>query len=64
MKRTLESTVDFKLRIAAIVGDEREHIVGARPPHPLLVRSKKPGKNQMKRRRHRKWACSTTHEHN
>jgi hypothetical protein len=50
MKRTVESTVDFKLRIAAIVGDEREHIVGARPPHPLLVRSKK----QMKRRRHRK----------
>jgi hypothetical protein len=54
MKRTLESTADFKLRIAAMIGGKREHMTGARPPHPLLVRSTKQEPTQMKRRRHRK----------
>jgi hypothetical protein len=54
MKRTVESTGDFRRRIAAMIDGKREHIAGARPPHPLLVRSKKQETTQMKRRRHRK----------
>ena len=38
-QRPVESTEDFKLRIAAIIGDKREQIAGARRPNPLLVRS-------------------------
>jgi hypothetical protein len=38
MKRAVESTEDFKLRIAAIVGDKREEIRSAPQPNPLLVR--------------------------
>jgi len=53
MKRPVESTEDFKLRIAAIIGDKRERIKGARRPNPLLVRSKKRAA-PIKRRRHRK----------
>jgi hypothetical protein len=40
MKRAVETTEDFKARIAAIIGDKSEHIAGARPPHPLLLRKK------------------------
>ena len=38
-QRPVESTEDFKLRIAAIMGDKREYIAGVPPPNPLLVRS-------------------------
>jgi len=40
-KRAVESTEEFKLRIAAIVGDKPEHILAPRRPNPLLVRPKK-----------------------
>jgi len=50
-KRAVESTEEFKLRIAAIVGDKLEHIAGARPPHPLLVRPKKRAHHQKAKRR-------------
>jgi hypothetical protein len=40
--RPVESTEDFKLRIAAIIGDAKPAQIPARPrPHPLLVRRKK-----------------------
>ena len=39
--RPVESTEDFKLRIAAIVRGKPELIRGARRPHPLLVRKRK-----------------------
>jgi hypothetical protein len=39
-QRPVESTEDFKLRIAAILGDKHERIAGAPRPNPLLVRSK------------------------
>jgi hypothetical protein len=52
-QRPIESTEDFKLRIAAIIGDKREQITGAPRPNPLLVRSKKQ-QTQIKRRRHRR----------
>jgi hypothetical protein len=48
MNRPVESLQDFKARIAAIVGDNTEHIAGARRPHPLLVR--KPTTNESARR--------------
>jgi hypothetical protein len=51
-KRKVETVEEFKLHIAAIVGGKREHIAGARPPHPLLVRSKK--RAPLIKRRHRK----------
>jgi len=38
MKRVVESTEDFKARIAAIIKDKTEHISGARKAHPMLVR--------------------------
>jgi len=47
-KRAVESTEDFKLRLAAIVREKREHIEGARRARPLLVR--KP-RTQKRRRR-------------
>jgi hypothetical protein len=37
-QRPVESTDDFKLRIAGIVGDKSEHIAEARRSHPMLVR--------------------------
>jgi hypothetical protein len=37
----VETVEEFKLRIAAIIGDKPEHIPGAPRPHPLLVRRKK-----------------------
>jgi hypothetical protein len=49
MKRPVETTEDFKARIAAIIGDKTEHIAGARPPHPLLVRKKRTGHRKAKR---------------
>jgi hypothetical protein len=39
--RSVETTEDFKVRIAAIIGDKRERIPGAPRPNPLLVRGKK-----------------------
>jgi hypothetical protein len=41
MPRPVETTEDFKARIAAIIGDKSEHITGARRPHPMLVRKKR-----------------------
>jgi hypothetical protein len=41
MTRPVESTEEFKLRIAAKLRDKREHIAGAPRPHPLLLRRKK-----------------------
>jgi len=51
MKRAVETTEDFKLRIAAIISDKREHIAGARRPNPLLVRKKRVIKTQKRHRR-------------
>jgi hypothetical protein len=51
IKRAVETTEDFKARIAAIIGDKSEHIAGARQPHPLLVRKK--GLIRTKKRRRR-----------
>jgi hypothetical protein len=50
-QRPVETTEDFKARIAAIIGDKIEHITGARRPHPLLVRKKRVIKTQKRRRR-------------
>jgi hypothetical protein len=50
-RERVETTEDFKLRIATIVGDKPEHITGARPPNPLLVRNKRVIKTQKRRRR-------------
>jgi hypothetical protein len=38
MNRPAETTEDFKLRIAAMIGEKTEHIAGARRPNPMLVR--------------------------
>jgi len=51
MKRESESTEEFKLRIAAIIGDKTEHIAGARQPHPMLVRKKRVIRTNKRRRR-------------
>jgi hypothetical protein len=51
MERESETTEDFKLRIAAIIGDKSEHIAGARRPHPLLERKKRVIRTQKRRRR-------------
>jgi hypothetical protein len=51
MKRVVESTEEFKARIAAIIGDKTEHIAGARRPHPMLVRKKRVTRTQKRRRR-------------
>jgi hypothetical protein len=53
MKRPIETTEDFKARIAAIIGDKTEHIVRARRPHPILVRKKRVIKTQKRRRLHK-----------
>jgi len=37
----VETIEEFKQRIAAIRGGEQEHIEGARPTHPMLLRPKK-----------------------
>jgi hypothetical protein len=50
MKQPVESTADFKLRIAAMLRDKPEHISGAQPPNPMLVRKKRA--TLRKRRRH------------
>jgi len=51
MKRVVESSEEFKARIAAIIGDKTEHIAGARRPHPMLVRKKRVTRTQKRRRR-------------
>ena len=51
MKRAVETTEDFKLRIAAIIGDKAKNIAGARPQHPLLVRKKRVIRTKKRRRR-------------
>jgi len=52
MKRErVETTEDFKARIAAMIGDKTERIAGARRPHPLLVRKKRVIRTQKRRRR-------------
>jgi len=51
MKRQIETTEDFKARIAAIIGDKPERITDARRPNPLLVRNKRVVKTQKRRRR-------------
>jgi len=51
MKRPVESTEDFKARIAAIIGDKPEQVTGARRAHPLLVRKRRVIKTQKRRRR-------------
>jgi len=51
MKRPVESLQDFKARIAAMIGDKTEHIAGAPPPHPMLVRKKRVIRTQKRRRR-------------
>ena len=37
----VETIEEFKQRIAAIRGGVQEHIEGARPTHPMLLRPKK-----------------------
>jgi hypothetical protein len=49
MKRPVESTEEFKLRIAAIVRGKPELIRGARRPHPLLARKRKARGRKTKR---------------
>jgi hypothetical protein len=51
MTRPVESTEDFKARIAAIIGDKPEHIAESRRPNPLLVRKKRVIRTQKRRRR-------------
>jgi hypothetical protein len=51
MNRPVETTEDFKGRIAAIIGDKTEQIAGARRPDPMLVRKKRVIKTQKRRRR-------------
>jgi hypothetical protein len=51
LKRTVESTEDFKTRIAAIIGDKQERITEARRPNPMLVRKKRVIRTQKRRRR-------------
>jgi len=52
MKRPVETTEDFKARIAAIIGNKTKHIAAARRPHPRLVRKNRTMKRkpQSKRR--------------
>ena len=50
-QRPVESTEDFKARIAAIIGDKPEHVTGARRPNPLLVRKKRVIRTSKRRRR-------------
>jgi len=50
-RERVETTEDFKARIAAIIGDKPEQITGARRPHPLLMRKKRVIRTQKRRRR-------------
>ena len=47
----VETVEDFKLRIAAIIHANPEHIPGAPRPNPLLVRNKKRSKSRKAQRR-------------
>jgi hypothetical protein len=51
LKRAVESTEDFKARIAAIISDKPEQVTGTRRPHPMLVRTKRVIRTQKRRRR-------------
>jgi hypothetical protein len=51
MRRAVESTEEFKARIASIINDKTEHISGARKRHPLLARKKRVIRTQKRRRR-------------
>jgi hypothetical protein len=51
MKRAVETTEDFKLRIAAIIGDKSERVAKVHPAHPILVRKKRVIKTRKRRRR-------------
>jgi hypothetical protein len=51
MKRPVETTEDFKARIAAIIGDKPERVIGARRAYPMLVHKKRVIKTQKRRRR-------------
>jgi hypothetical protein len=51
--KPVETTEDFKTRIAAIIGDKTEHIPGARRPHPMLVRKKRMIRTLKRRRSHK-----------
>jgi len=50
-RERVETTEDFKARIAAIVGDKPEQITSARRPPPLFVRKKRVIRTQKRRRR-------------
>jgi hypothetical protein len=50
MKRPVETTEDFKARIAAIISDKTKQITGARPSHPMLVREKRVIRTKKRRR--------------
>ena len=50
MKRLVESTEDFKLRIAAMLNEKLEYVTGAQRPHPMLVRKKRVTVRKRRRR--------------
>jgi hypothetical protein len=50
-QRPVETTEDFKARIAAIIGGKREHISAPRRSNPTLVRTKRVIRTQKRRRR-------------
>jgi len=50
-REQVETTEDFKARIAAIIGDKPEQITGGRRPNPMLVRKKRVIRTQKRRRR-------------
>jgi hypothetical protein len=51
MKRAVETTEDFKARIAAIIRAEPEQIPSPRKSNPLLVRKKRAVRTQKRHRR-------------
>ena len=50
-KPRVETVEEFKLRIAAIIGEKPEQITGAPRPHPLLVRRNKGATHRKAKRR-------------
>jgi len=48
-QRRVETVDEFKLRIAAIIGDKPEEILAPRRINPLLVRPKKRTKRRARR---------------
>jgi hypothetical protein len=51
MKRAVETTEDFKARIALTIADKPDRVTGARRPNQMLVRKKRVIKTQKRRRR-------------